>query len=111
MGPSVSFGMVIACLSLVEFLLHHFSQVIGYAKDFVLQIRPKIIFVSQQFSELSPELEQHPAEHEERHFAEPEDSPYYGHMKREEEVRYYGQDHPSSNVNVRKHGCVFELWK
>ena len=66
------FGAVFAIISLREFLLHQLSLSIGYAKYLVCQIRLVASFVSQQLSTLSVEFEQHPAEHDERHFAEEE---------------------------------------
>ena len=79
----------------MEILLHQFSLFISYANYLLHQIRLILVTVSQQFSDFEVEFTQHPAEHEERHFAEVD------------EVRYYGQEGPEE-TDVRHNGPEVE---
>jgi len=96
------FGMVLFIILLMEILLHQFSLLIGYAKLFLHRIRLTIVFVSHQFFESEVEFIQHPAEHEERHFAEPEEVRYDGPTYlAEENVRYNGHVYLNYESNVQ----------
>ena len=99
-------GMVLYIILLMEILLHQFSLIIGYANYLLHQIRLILIFVSQKFSDFEVEFKQHPAEHEERHFAEVEEVRYNGHEGPEEtDVRYNGPR--SDEAMVRHYGHVY----
>ena len=88
----------------MEILLHQLSLVIGYAKLFLHQIRLIIAYVSQKFSGFEVEFNQHFAEHDERHFAEPEEVRYNGQKDpAEESVRYNGREDPESPVRYNGH--------
>ena len=100
-------GMVFFIILLMEILLHHFSLFIGYANQFLHQIRLIVVSVSHQFSDFEVEFTQHFAEHEERHFAEVDEVRHNGQESPEEiDVRYNGPENEEPKVRNNGHAYL-----
>ena len=96
----------------MEFVLHRLSLVIGYAIDFVAQIRLMLVFVSHQFCTVSQEFILSSDEDAWRHFAEQASGRHDGisFVHEEEECRCNGTSDTRFDAECRHNGALNDDW-